>query len=63
MTDLCISLAYAEMRTILSKLIWHFDITLDPRTTDWDNARSYIVWENKPLWVRLTPTSAHLSSK
>ncbi|GAB1211244.1 hypothetical protein ATERTT37_000357 [Aspergillus terreus] len=57
------NLAYAEMRTILSKLIWHFDITLNPRTTDWDNARSYIVWENKPLWVRLTPTSPHLSSK
>lgn len=44
------------MRTILAKLLFHFDLALDdPSLTDWDHTRSYIVWENRPLHVRLTP--------
>ncbi|KAE8389477.1 cytochrome P450 [Aspergillus alliaceus] len=44
------NLAYAEMRTILAKILWHFDLSIEAQSTDWDNAKSYIVWENRPLW-------------
>ncbi|CAI7607895.1 unnamed protein product [Penicillium manginii] len=54
------SLAYAEMRLILCKLFWNFDIELDPRANNWDKAKSYIVWENRPLWVHLR-RARHLS--
>ncbi|KAJ5413640.1 hypothetical protein N7509_000267 [Penicillium cosmopolitanum] len=54
------NLAYAEMRLILCKLFWNFDIDLDSRANDWDKAKSYIVWENRPLWVHLQ-RARHLS--
>lgn len=47
------SLAYAEMRTVLAKLLWHFDVTLQPESSHWDEVRSYVVWEKAPLWARL----------
>ncbi|EHA18744.1 hypothetical protein ASPNIDRAFT_176389, partial [Aspergillus niger ATCC 1015] len=49
------NLAYAEMRTILSKILWHFDISLQPGSDSWDQSLSYIVWENQPLNVVLRP--------
>ena len=48
-----VSLAYAEMRIVLAKLLWHFDVTLQPTLLPWDEVRSYIVWEKAPLWARL----------
>ncbi|KAJ5672847.1 hypothetical protein N7507_001974 [Penicillium longicatenatum] len=52
------NLAYAEMRLILCKMLWHFDLSLHPRTNDWDIARSYIVWENNPLLINLRRVSS-----
>lgn len=52
-----LSLAYAEMRTILAKLLWNFDTALLPQPRQWDNTRSYIVWEKHALWVRLQERS------
>ncbi|KJK60354.1 Cytochrome P450 [Aspergillus parasiticus SU-1] len=49
------NLAYAEMRTILAKILWHFDVQLDERSADWANSKSYIVWEKGPLWLKLHP--------
>ena len=41
------------MRVVLAKLLWHFDITMQPESSHWDEVRSYIVWEKAPLWTRL----------
>lgn len=51
------SLAYAEMSTVLAKLLWHFDIELLPETLNWDQAKSYVVWEKDALKVKLTSFS------
>ncbi|KAJ5701926.1 Cytochrome monooxygenase lcsI [Penicillium malachiteum] len=48
------NLAYAEMRVIAAKMIWTFDMTLDPISTGWNNQRTFIVWERKPLMVHLS---------
>lgn len=41
------------MRTVLAKLLWHFDIILQPESSKWDEVKSYIVWQKAPLWARL----------
>lgn len=51
------NLAYAEMRLILAKFLFNFDIELDKQTGDWTNQKSYILWEKHPLWVKLTSVS------
>ncbi|KAJ5720735.1 Cytochrome monooxygenase lcsI [Penicillium malachiteum] len=48
------NLAYAEMRVIAAKMIWTFDMRLDPSSTGWNDQRSFIVWERKPLMVHLS---------
>ncbi|KAF5974269.1 cytochrome P450 monooxygenase [Fusarium coicis] len=56
----CISknLAYAEMRLILAKLIWKFDIDIDPRSKGWlEKNTAFLLWEKPDLWVRLNPRS------
>jgi cytochrome P450 len=49
------NLAYAEMRLILTKLLWHFDLELDEKKTgDWlKDMRAWALWEKPPLIVRL----------
>jgi len=37
-------------------MVWHFDIALDSETDEnWLEQKSFIVWQKKPLVVRLTP--------
>ncbi|KIW76438.1 hypothetical protein Z517_11184 [Fonsecaea pedrosoi CBS 271.37] len=52
------SLAYAEIRVILSKLLWTFDLALAPESDNDDWARTqktYMLWEKPALMVNLTP--------
>lgn len=49
------SLAYAEMRLILARVIWNFDMELSPDCTQWIDQPSYVVWEKGNLNVKLTP--------
>lgn len=50
------SLAYAEFRLILARMIWNFDIKIAERSLDWmDKQQSYLLWEKIPLYVHLTP--------
>lgn len=51
----CSSLAYHEMRVILAKVLWHFDLSLCEESLNWLDQKSYNVWEKPPLFVRLTP--------
>ncbi|KAF6813398.1 benzoate 4-monooxygenase cytochrome P450 [Colletotrichum musicola] len=49
-------LAYGEIRTILAKILWEFDVHLAPESNGWmEGLKIYGVWEKKPLIVRFRP--------
>lgn len=50
-----VSLAYAEMRTILARLLFNFDIELVDPEIDWFNQKVFFLWTKLPLNVYLTP--------
>lgn len=57
LTVLC-SLAYAEMRLLLAKMVWHFDFELEDPSVDWmGSLKAFTVWERAALRMRLTPVS------
>jgi averantin hydroxylase len=50
------NLAYAEMRLMLARVLYDFDLKPDPRSEDWSSGqRAYVLWDKPPLWVTLTP--------
>ncbi|WYZ42535.1 hypothetical protein EsH8_VI_000234 [Colletotrichum jinshuiense] len=50
------NLAYAEMRLILARMIWNFDMRLAEESRGWDeNSQVYTLWEKGPVNVFLTP--------
>lgn len=49
------SLAYAEMRLVLVRVLWNFDLKLDPESVNWTDQKTYFLWEKKPLKVQLFP--------
>ncbi|KAF9872387.1 hypothetical protein CkaCkLH20_10214 [Colletotrichum karsti] len=50
------NLAYVEMRLILARVIWSFDMELAEESRDWvDKQKIFILWDKPPLKVHLTP--------
>lgn len=49
------SLAYAEMRLILARIIFNFDLKLVNEEEDWMDQCTFILWEKGPLNIYLTP--------
>ncbi|KAJ5712657.1 hypothetical protein N7493_009125 [Penicillium malachiteum] len=49
------NLAYVEMRLILSRLIFNFDLELAEPEFDWIDQKSYTLWEKMPLMAKLIP--------
>ncbi|KAF2093617.1 RadP cytochrome P450 epoxidase [Rhizodiscina lignyota] len=49
------NLAYHEMRLILAKVLYSFDIELLPQSQNWTNHKVYTLWEKPPLYVKLRP--------
>ncbi|WAO92242.1 Hypothetical protein NCS54_00974100 [Fusarium falciforme] len=50
------NLAHAEMRLILARLAWNFDIRLAADSFDWESrCESYFLWQKGPVNVYLTP--------
>ena len=47
------SLAYFEMRSILSRVLWNFDMQIDEVSQGWMEQKEYSLWDKPPLWVRL----------
>lgn len=48
------SLAYAEMRLIISRLLYAFDMSLADDKKEWiSSQRAYFVWDKQPLMVNL----------
>lgn len=49
------SLAYAEMRLILARILYNFDIRLADESRRWmADQKAYILWAKPPLWVYLS---------
>ncbi|KAK1982658.1 cytochrome P450 [Colletotrichum cereale] len=50
------NLAYGEMRLILARVIWNFDMRLAEESRGWaERSQVYLLWEKEPLKVFLTP--------
>ena len=50
------NLAYNEMRLILSRVLWSFDLELQDESQGWAERQIvFILWEKGPLKVKLTP--------
>ncbi|KIW68677.1 hypothetical protein PV04_04604 [Phialophora macrospora] len=49
--------AWAEMRLILARLLYAFDISWNvaPRIKDWGEQQTFIFWQKDPLLIRLKP--------
>ncbi|KAL1889864.1 hypothetical protein Sste5346_008587 [Sporothrix stenoceras] len=47
------NLAYHEMRLIMAKILFNFDLELDKSCSDWYNQRIFALWEKPPLNVHL----------
>ncbi|KAF2817316.1 benzoate 4-monooxygenase cytochrome P450 [Mytilinidion resinicola] len=48
------NLAYAEIRLILCKVLFNFDIALCPESEHWKDQEVYFLWDKPPLVVSLT---------
>lgn len=58
MLTYCCSLANLEMRIILARLIWKFDLRLASSSQEWlEGQKVFDVWGKPPLNVYLTPAS------
>ncbi|AEO60272.1 hypothetical protein MYCTH_2129362 [Thermothelomyces thermophilus ATCC 42464] len=49
------NLAYAEMRLILARLLWNFDLELMPESRSWNEQKIYSLWDKGAINVKLTP--------
>ncbi|KAF5694892.1 cytochrome P450 monooxygenase [Fusarium globosum] len=50
------NLAYAEMRLIVAKVIWNFDLSIHPSSQNWlDENKAYVLWDKPDLNVYLKP--------
>ncbi|KAK9777135.1 putative Isotrichodermin C-15 hydroxylase [Seiridium cardinale] len=49
------NLAYAELRLILTRVLWNFDLELMPNNDSWNHQHVFLLWEKGPLRVKLTP--------
>lgn len=48
------SLAYAEMRLILAKILFRFDIELVDKEQKWmENQKMFTLWDKPPLMVKI----------
>jgi hypothetical protein len=43
------------MRLLLSYILYHFDVELDEGMDNWMDQRVFILWERKPLMIKLKP--------
>lgn len=50
------NLAYVEMKFVIARLVWHFDLE-NATQGNWIDQKVFMVWEKSPLWVKLRPVS------
>lgn len=49
-----VSLAYAEMRLILTRLVLDFDFAMQEGSRDWIKQKLFTFWEKPPLLIKLS---------
>ncbi|KAF2500018.1 cytochrome P450 [Lophium mytilinum] len=47
------NLAYSEMRLVIARLLFSFDLEATPMIEDWTNQKIWFLWDKKPLWLKL----------
>ncbi|KAJ5156583.1 hypothetical protein N7492_009386 [Penicillium capsulatum] len=47
------NLAYSEMRLVICKLLYNFDLTLQPESDNWTDQKVYFLWDKPSLMVTL----------
>lgn len=47
------NLAYVEMRLIMARMVFEFDIEPCEGMEDWNQAKIFTIWAKNPLWVNL----------
>lgn len=56
LANLSSSLAYAEMRLILARVIFNFDMQIAEDSKGWmERQKVYLFWQKEPLNIHLTP--------
>lgn len=40
------------MRLIMAKLLWHFDLGLQPESLHWSNQASFALWHRPELMIK-----------
>lgn len=48
------NLAYVEAKVVVAKLLWNFEL-VDVGNEGWLDQKVYLVWERRPLMVKLIP--------
>jgi cytochrome P450 len=48
-------MAWHEMRLIIAKVLYNFDLTLCPESENWLKQKVYLIWEKHPLIVQVKP--------
>lgn len=48
------SMAYHEMRLIIAKVLYQFDLELCPESRNWQDQDTHVLWQKKPLMCKLT---------
>lgn len=54
-TDIFSSLAYAELKLILARILYNFDMELVDPDEDWMDQKAFFIWTKPPLNIYLTP--------
>ncbi|KAI3259002.1 hypothetical protein CBS147309_7676 [Penicillium roqueforti] len=49
------NLAYVEMRIILARMVFNFDMELDQPEKDWVDQECYVLWNKPKLMIKLKP--------
>lgn len=50
------SLAYSEMRMILARMLYNYDMELDEQSKNWaEGMLAYTLWDKPPMFVHLKP--------
>ncbi|KAF8867033.1 putative cytochrome P450 monooxygenase [Acephala macrosclerotiorum] len=47
------SFAYNEMRVILARVLWNFDLVLEKESASWNEQKTFTLWEKGALMCRL----------
>lgn len=51
-------MAYHEMRLILTKVLYNFDLELCPESENWTDQKVFTLWEKHPLIIKLRDVRA-----